>query len=112
MSRLAAAHDQYETENADASNAELLAVYNYASLLKSQYLTTESGAELSAIVGLLHDNCMVEQLIARCFKDRDNLLDHLNDFLRAAAGHADFMASTDAENTDYNTICVALWEAL
>ena len=112
MERLAAAHEQYEAENGFTSeSAEIAAqtsTLQYASILKRKYLQSESGAEMCMLVDQLHDQCMVEQLIARCFQDKANVLDHLNDFLKVVAGHADTMAMKDAESADHDTIMEAL----
>lgn len=109
---ISAAQQQYEEESGFPSDAAESAstadILQYAQILKSRYLTTEPGAELSAIVDLLHDDCAVEQLISRCFADRDSLVDHLNDFIQAASAHADTMAMRDAYNADRETIQEAL----
>jgi len=112
MNRVAEAHIQYEDTQGYLTIAEEALEASrrmqYAAILKKQYLSTESGDEISAIIDTMHDECRFEQLIARCFQDPDNMDDHLNDCLRAVAGHADIMARVASENADYETIMEAL----
>lgn len=112
MNTVTSAQLQYEAENGftseSAETAARTSTLQYASILKRKYLQSEAGAEMCMLVDQLHDQCMVEQLIARCFQDKANVLDHLNDFLKVVADHADTMAMNNAENADYDTIMEAL----
>jgi len=98
MERLAAAHEQYETQNADASPAYLSALEGYIEQRVAFHLYNPKSSELD--LALFEDEHLLQWALDMRFSE-----DFANDQLALArlviAGD---LAERDAEDADYDTV--------